>query len=283
MYQGRRLRLKNEVLIIMAYAVVFLVVSFWIKGAIGTALGLPMALILPGYAIVSALFPKKEPISGWKRFALSLLVQILIVPSLGLAMHFTSFGLQTFSLVALSSGTVLIASTIAYYRRSRTSPDDRFELSIPIPEAWWPRSGAWDKVLSVVVLMAAVLAAAAFVFAVAKPIQREHVTEFYVLGPDGRAGNYTRDISVGRTVAFTLGVANDEQTPMTYDVQTVVDGVPHGERLHVGTLEPGTSWQERVDFASTTPGLRKLQFLLYVQGQSEPYREIHLWINVPGG
>lgn len=264
----------------MAYAVLFLSVAFWVKGPFQIALGLPIALFLPGYSLVSAFFPRKEPLGGWQRLALSLLLQILVVPGLGFVLNFTPWGLRPYPILVLSSVIIIVGGAVAYYRRLKELAESRFDLAIPIPDWWWPDHARPDRILTGVVLAAVLVAGGAFVYAVSHPIYRENVTEFYVLGSDGRAGNYAEDVKVGEKAAFTLGVVNQEQIWMIYELAKVVDGVQDGDRVTIGALAPGVAWQNEVDFLPTSPGLKRVEFLLYVAGQLEPYREIHLWVNV---
>ncbi|MDD5289565.1 MAG: DUF1616 domain-containing protein, partial [Dehalococcoidales bacterium] len=47
------------------------------------------------------------------------------------------------------------------------------------------------------------------------------------------------------------------------------------------SLAPGEKWQNTISFVPkvATPE-EKVEFLLFIDGQSEPYRKLHLWLNV---
>jgi len=49
-------------------------------------LGLPLVLFLPGYSLITALFPGKDDLDGIARIALSFGLSIAITPLLGLAL-----------------------------------------------------------------------------------------------------------------------------------------------------------------------------------------------------
>ena len=92
-------------------------------------LGLPLVLFLPGYALIAALFPRKDDLDGIERVALSFGLSIAITPLLGLALNYTPFGIRlTPVLIVLSVFTIALAIG-AYVRRSRISKEDRFVVA----------------------------------------------------------------------------------------------------------------------------------------------------------
>ena len=94
--------------------------------AIRIILGLPLVLFLPGYALIAALFPRKDDLDGIERIALSFGLSIAITPLLGLALNYTPFGIRlTPILIVLSVFTIALAIG-AYVRRSRIPEEDRF-------------------------------------------------------------------------------------------------------------------------------------------------------------
>jgi uncharacterized membrane protein len=85
-------------------------------------------LFLPGYALVAALFPRKDDLEGIERIALSFGLSIAVVPLLGLALNYTPFGIRLSPvLVVLSIFTISFAMG-AYVRRSMILEGDRFEV-----------------------------------------------------------------------------------------------------------------------------------------------------------
>ena len=73
-------------------------------------LGLLLVLFLPGYSLIAALFPRRDDPDGIKRIALSFGLSIAVVPLLGLALNYTSYGIRLVPiLIVLSVFTVLLA------------------------------------------------------------------------------------------------------------------------------------------------------------------------------
>ncbi len=92
-------------------------------------LGLPLVLFLPGYALIAALFPRKDDLDGIERVALSFGLSIAITPLLGLGLNYTPFGIRlTPILIVLSVFTIALAIG-AWVRRSWIPEEDRFVVA----------------------------------------------------------------------------------------------------------------------------------------------------------
>ena len=88
-------------------------------------LGLPLVLFLPGYALIAALFIRKDDLDAIERIALSFGLSIAVSPLLGLGLNYTPFGIRlTPILIVLSVFTISLALG-ACVRRSRIPEADR--------------------------------------------------------------------------------------------------------------------------------------------------------------
>lgn len=65
-----------------------------------------------------------------------------------------------------------------------------------------------DKILTIILLIAIITALAATVYVIVTPKKGEEFTEFYILGPSGKAADYPRDLSVGERGEVIVGVVN---------------------------------------------------------------------------
>src|SRR5712692_8392038 len=77
---------------------------------------LPLVLVLPGYALTSALFPNRS-LGVAERLVFSLSLSLIIVILGGLALNWTPFGLRPGSWAVLLSGITLAAGAVALVRR----------------------------------------------------------------------------------------------------------------------------------------------------------------------
>jgi len=77
------------------------------------ALGSLFVLFLPGYALIEALYPKKEDLEGLERLALSIGLSLALVPLVGLVLNYTPWGIRLdpifVSLALLTSALAFLA------------------------------------------------------------------------------------------------------------------------------------------------------------------------------
>lgn len=278
-------------------------------------LGIPYLTLVPGYALVSALFPEADGapvdsesdavfggIDGLERVALSFGLSVLIVPLLGLGLNITPWGLRLLPIVLAVSCTTLVLVVVAAWRRAVLDPADRFQVS---SSGWFPRRRdhsrtgfALDLLLVATVLLATV--GAGYVFAA--PGQGEQFTEFYLVTEDDTgafvADGYPTNFTQGETKSLSVGVENHEGTPVRYTVVTQLQRVERvdgrlvvRERTELDRtariVDANETWRTQDSVTPTMTGDRlRLTYLLYRDSVPQSttvnnaYQEIHLWINV---
>jgi len=92
-------------------------------------LGLSLVLFLQGYALIAALFIRKDDLDAIERVALSFGLSIAVIPLLGLALNYTPFGIRLLPiLIVLSVFTISLAMG-ADVRRNRIPEEDRFVVA----------------------------------------------------------------------------------------------------------------------------------------------------------
>lgn len=247
--------------------------------ALRIALGLLYLLFFPGYSLVAALFPGNDRLSIAERIILSFGMSITVVPLLSLLLHFSPLGIQLVPLLVVITSFLLLCSGVAYYRRSRLSPEERFPIRLEFDLSRWQRMPLLDKVLSILLALSVMAAVGALVYAVAKPKPGERFTEFYILGVNGTAEGYPREVVVGEQVDLIIGVTNHEYSDVHYRIERVD---PSGvEQVVTIRLAHDETWEQPHTFALTQAGAdQKVEFLLYKQGETKPYRSLYLWITV---
>lgn len=137
----------------------------------------------------------------------------------------------------------------------------------------------WEKALSIILIISLVLAISATIYIIVTPKQGEKFTEFYILGPDGKASNYPTNLTTGQNGSMIIGVVNHEYTTTDYLlVVKVNDTILRNETI---TLTNGQKVEIPYTFTAGSTGQKKLEFLLYKLPDNETaYRSLHLWLNV---
>ena len=110
--------------------------------------------------------------------------------------------------------------------------------------------------------------------------QPSPLSEFYLLGSSGEAGGYPDEICPNETIALRLGIANREGSKADYRIEVHFNGRLELQSTPI-TLEHGSGWQTALDLSLPQMGdNQRIDFFLYLNNSSEPYRKLRLWVSV---
>lgn len=236
-------------------------------------LGILLVLFLPGYALVSAFFPRAGRISRLERVGMSMGMSIVLSFLVGMGFNYTWIGLSTVP-VAIAMVVITVAlAFVGWRRRERLDPEEREAISLPLP-ALRSRK-AWT---SLVLALSIVIALSATGYVLAVPANGERFTELYLLPSSGsQASVGSKTVIAGETNNVVLGVVNHEQAPMSYRINTLIGGRKQSE-IDLGPLAPEQGWQQEVPFVVPEAGAnQKVEFLLDKgDGTSE---SVFLWVD----
>ena len=133
--------------------------------------------------------------------------------------------------------------------------------------------------LLVVVILAAI---GALVYMKVAPEDGEGFTEFYILGPDGKAENYPTEVVLGQKLVVIVGIINREYEEVSYRMEVMIDEVVCND-IGPLVLPRDDKWEQEVSFVPNKLGDNQtVQFLLYRQGQDELFRKLQIRIDVKG-
>ncbi|OEC86798.1 hypothetical protein A9507_09510 [Methanobacterium sp. A39] len=241
-----------------------------------------LILFAPGYSSIAALFPKDYDLKGTERIALSFGISIVIAPIIGLLLNYTPFGIKLGPIsISLSLFTILM-SIIAYIRRLKTPENERFTIDFNcyfnrIKESFRKESGT-DKILSIILVISIILAFSATAYMMI-PKEGEKFTEFYILGPNGKASDYPINLTVGQDGNVTIGIINHEYADVNYTIVIKLNNQTIDNETII--LYNNQSYEKPFKFAASSLGQKQeLEFLLYkLPDNTNIYRSLHLWIN----
>ena len=244
-------------------------------------LGLIYVLYIPGYVLQLFLFPRKEELDPTERIALSFALSGVIIPPIAMILNWSPWGIRLWPIV-FSLSVIILASMIgATIRQKRLHLDEGIELK-PRPglRKWWAEQERGNRVVYViltVVLTTAFLTAFSILLT---PKPAESITEFYILGQEGLAEDYPREVIMGQVLTITTGITNREGNTSTYNIQIINDDSVIGQAGPI-ILENNTTWEQPVVFSVPTVGDdQQITFILNREGHPSPYRSLQIWINV---
>lgn len=289
--------------------------------AVRTAIGAPLLLFLPGYALLGALFPGARSAGGSphgrrtrasgpsliQRLALSFGCSIALVPLLALAIYAAGVPLNLGGVLTAVSVLIVGFTIVAALRRERLPEDERFQL--PVRSAWtdfrrWlAGTSQTDAALNAVLTVAVLLAVATAGFAFAAPAEGESYTTFALFTDQGGelvAGGYPSELTYREPTSLVASVENHEGHAVDYTAVIVLQQVDtSGDEVTVvdqqeldrlrATVDAGATWQPRHQVVPRTSGEdMRLTYLLYTGDvPSNPsvenaHRHLYLWVDVEG-
>jgi len=140
-----------------------------------------------------------------------------------------------------------------------------------------------NKALFISLVVAIVAALGCLGYIIATPNPGEKFTEFYILGPEGKAENYPQQVLGGTNIDIIIGVVNHEYQPARYRVEVTTNGV-RIKGVDIGTLAHEQKWEKEISFfvAQSLGEKQKVEFWLYRDNEAEPYHQdpLRLYIDV---
>ncbi|ARS91665.1 hypothetical protein B1756_03680 [Natrarchaeobaculum aegyptiacum] len=284
------------------------------------AIGLPLVLLAPGYALVAILFPRSTPleddtrrllgqtraIGDWERLALSFGLSVGLLPLIGLTMAALSIPFTGPAVVGSVGVTSVGGLLVATIRRVRVPPTARYHVRLgakigAVRRAIFAGSPLYTAI-NLLLVCSLLVALSSVGFALAAPPSGESYTTLQLLTEDDDgdlvADDYPTDIEPGDPVSLTLAVENQEGEDTDYTVvvqeqwidgsggdATVIDRTDHDSAdLHVADGETVT-----VD-ADVTPeaesGTVRMAVLLF-DGDApdtptidDAYRYGYVWVDI---
>lgn len=276
------MEINNRAILIILVAITLLLfpAAAFTSGALRIILGLPVALFIPGYVLLSALFPNRGGLSNIERIAFSIGLSIAVAVIIGAILNFTPWGISLYPLLISFTIFIVVVVFVAWYRSLQSY--EEFYITLNINLSRWRETAGLDKILFISLAVAVLVVLGSIGYVVAVPKHKQMFTEFYLLSPDGRAENYPKQVVLGEPVEITIGIVNHEDMVLSYMVDIKGDGIENSQ-VGIGELVNGEKWQELVSFIPQSSGAeQKVEFWLYRSGEAEPYLEkpLYLYLDV---
>jgi uncharacterized membrane protein len=271
---------------------------------------IPLILFIPGYALISLLFPEKEHISSLERIILGFGMSFILAALVGLTLNYTPWGIRLEPVSAALIGFSWFTLIFAYYRRALLDPEMRFAVS-------WRRlvqgieavisSGTRERnsrILSRMLTLSIILAIATTVLVMAIPKDGEKFSEFYILGQNGDAFNYPQKVAINEPQHVNIGIKNCEHRDVLYSIEvfavnqntdasaniTEINSMELMDRFSL-SLTPDQELERAYSYVVERGDINRIEFLLFkdevppdeIWGPeriSESYRNLHIWIDV---
>jgi uncharacterized membrane protein len=253
-----------DILVIIVITIVAVALAFVVPpdSVPGRILTLPLVLVLPGYALMASVFPRRS-LGAVECLVFSLGLSLVIVVLGGLVLNWTPFGLRASSWSVLLGSITLGACAVALARRRGQSISAAGLLGIKGVGLTF-RQGLLLG-LAVVIICGAI--AVSNIGAAQQPFPG--FTQLWIL-PAGGANPKN---------AVRLGVSNMESTAMEYSLTVNVDGKVVKLWPSID-LKPSEKWETTLMLPQTAHiGAVRVEVVLYrTNAPATIYRHVVLWL-----
>ncbi|MCG8351945.1 MAG: DUF1616 domain-containing protein [Chloroflexales bacterium] len=250
-------------------------------------IGLLVALLAPGYALIAALFPRPADIDGLTRAALSCGTSLALLPLLITVLDQLPWKIAPQPILIALTILILTCCVVALFRRWQlvTTKDVIIPPAFDIQD-WWRRLSESDQLMyafgTLIIAVTINVSAALWLLPniPAKP------TEFYILDPSGLADNYPRAAIVGEPVTVTMGIRQGDSDNHNYRIEGWVSdpwNANRREQVLSESIDLMTDLSQEQTLTWRMPWAgdnQQVEILLLREDDTDPYRRLVLWINV---
>ncbi len=139
-----------------------------------------------------------------------------------------------------------------------------------------------ERILTILLIVVLAACIAGTVYIAITPKRGENFTEFYILGPSGKAEGYPKKLKVNESAAVIIGIANHEYRKVNYIVEVwlvnlTIEGnktvINHMylldsfnvtlDHMDISTESWKPQWEKMYNFSVHRKGKYKLWFLLF--------------------
>ncbi len=230
--------------------------------AICLVLAVPLALILPGYAITAAIFARRQTVEWPQALLLSVGLSLVTLALGGLLLNYVPGGIHALSWAVLLLLVVLNGCRTAALRRPEA----------PAGAPQWPRLHVTVPGAGLLLgALAMTIAALVLAFTTLPASNARGYTQLWLLPAKApRQG-------------VLIGVASDEQNPTTYTLRVRVGDRPNSVVRHF-SLDPGRRWFFRLRSESPLKAGQSIPVSAALFAENDPhdvYRRVSGWMSGP--
>jgi hypothetical protein len=251
--------------------------------ALRAALTLPLALLVPGYAVLMAAFGHRPRRDAPLTLALTVLLSMATYPLVALALSAAAIPIRTGSVIVSIDGLValLVAMAVLRTRRERRTAGVSVVPFVTTTGLRSPWNGARGGMLFAALVAIAIAALAAALTLWPAPTDQPY-TQFYLAGSWVHLSTIVRARSHQKLVV-DVGITNQTHRRQRYQIVPRLDGGP-GWPGRTVTVPDRQSWSGSLDGDVPADGcVHRLSIALRVGRNDKALSPLTLWVRgAPG-
>ncbi len=270
-------------------------------------LGLPLLLFLPGYAMISMMYParyvtraqadepavKRRTLDNTERLIFSVGLNLILVSLVGLVLNYVS-SITLVPILMSLVGLTIAFSAVAWYLRYMLPEEERFRYSF-LSSSQSKKATKDSKTFTALLVCGIVLVASILVYMIVSPADNSSYSEFYLLDRNGMLESLPNNLTVNQTGIVLITIHSLEQDITNYRIIAGVENatapiiyadannrivLPSDKTVATNvTLARGGTYEQQFAFSFPEPGRYKIVWELMIDGEETEY-QLHLWVNV---
>jgi uncharacterized membrane protein len=230
--------------------------------ALSAAVGVPLIVALPGYAVTAAILPERA-LGVAERIVFTLGLSLALSALSGLLLHVSSLRLDAVHWSLFLGLTTLGAVAVALSRSRAAARGDsiRSDRISRLPSGIGISRGQ-----GALIAMAAAITVAAVAMA----------THSAVNAPTPGFTQAWLDSTSPDAQSVTVGMRSSEHQTARFRVEMTVNGQP-ADQWPVITLRPGKQWRTTAHLPRVAPQGDQVQVFVYREGSPQVYRRVQVW------
>jgi len=244
---------------------------------------LPLALLVPGYAVMMAVFGHRPRRDAPLTLAFTVLLSMATYPLMALALYAAAIPIRTGSVMLSTDGLValLVAMAVLRTRRERRITTVSVVPFVTTAGLRSPWNGARGGVLFAALVAIAIAALAAALPLWPAPTDQPY-TQFYLAGSWAHLSTIVRARSHQKLVVG-LGIINQTHRRQSYQIVPRLDGGP-GWPGRTVTVPGGRSWTGSMSgYVPADGSVHRLSIALRVSRNGKALSPLTVWVRgAPG-
>jgi uncharacterized membrane protein len=269
------------------FSLIFMIATLLLSWEMGIGQSTPLRIffglmylgVFPGDALLCLLFPGKSSINFLEQFVFIILLSIGIITLIGFLLNYSPWGIRLESLLFSTEILTSLFYLIAYLRARRVYIKPEATLSIDNANLTTTMKKG-NKKIQITTLITSMLSFLVLILLLVAAGPKEKYTEFFFLNRNNNLGIERNNYSLGEKIPLNFVVINHEGSIQNYHLLLIENDGAISIIANI-KLDDQKQWNQIYVLNLIKLGENQIyKFVLYREGDSEPYRSLQIVLSV---
>lgn len=280
--QQSNLKNNMDLLFVLVFSILTILLVAFTPGMVRYLCSSIFLFFIPGYALISALFPDNKSLSYIERIVASFGISLAIVCITGVILNFTPGGINLWPGTILIFIFTIVFLIVSLFRRFKLNPDEIFSPSSHIINIVSDRLCKQGKskynfiILSIIIVF--IVSFLSIIF-INNYSNNELSTDFYLLPYEDNQYNFPRSVHSGENIIVRAVVINNNLQPLEYTLKVNLSGKDITSSSKY--LMNNEKWDNTFSITPQNEGKdQKIEFILFTDKNDQPIDTLYIYIDV---